>query len=144
MCSDGLHVQRVECLQPSHSARLPLSYSQRVPSTAFMAGARICVMPRPTRLKALLRCLPVTTSAAPAHPTPPGLQVPSDNCVFNEKPDMKAAEITASAVAALRSGKWKMVRVNYANPDMVGHTGAARAEGWGALCVVWWGGGGGD
>lgn len=40
---------------------------------------------------------------------------------------MKAREITAAAVAALKSGKWKMVRVNYANPDMVGHTGDLKA-----------------
>lgn len=50
-------------------------------------------------------------------------QVPSDKCVFNEKPDMKAPEITAAGIEALRSGKYKMVRINYANPDMVGHTG---------------------
>jgi bisphosphoglycerate-independent phosphoglycerate mutase (AlkP superfamily) len=36
---------------------------------------------------------------------------------------MKAAEITAAGIEALKSGKYKMVRINYANPDMVGHTG---------------------
>lgn len=36
---------------------------------------------------------------------------------------MKAREITDAAIEALKSGKYKMVRVNYANPDMVGHTG---------------------
>mmetsp|Transcript_20693 Transcript_20693/g.37063 ORF Transcript_20693/g.37063 Transcript_20693/m.37063 type:complete len:493 (-) Transcript_20693:423-1901(-) len=51
------------------------------------------------------------------------LEIPSDNCPFNEKPDMKAAEITEASIAALKSGKYKMVRVNFANPDMVGHTG---------------------
>jgi 2,3-bisphosphoglycerate-independent phosphoglycerate mutase len=51
------------------------------------------------------------------------LEIPSDNCPFNEKPDMKAREITEAGIAALRSGKYQMVRLNFANPDMVGHTG---------------------
>ena len=38
---------------------------------------------------------------------------------FNELPDMKAAEITEAGKEALLSGRYKMVRVNYANPDMV-------------------------
>jgi hypothetical protein len=50
-------------------------------------------------------------------------QIPSDKVVFNEKPDMKAQEITDAGKAALESGKYDMVRVNFANPDMVGHTG---------------------
>ena len=36
---------------------------------------------------------------------------------------MKAREITAAGKEALKSGKYDVVRVNYANPDMVGHTG---------------------
>jgi len=51
------------------------------------------------------------------------VEIPSDRVVFNEKPDMKAREITAAGIEALRSGRFKMVRLNYANPDMVGHTG---------------------
>lgn len=51
------------------------------------------------------------------------VEIPSDNCPFNEKPDMKAAEITAAGHEALRSKKFGMVRINFANPDMVGHTG---------------------
>lgn len=39
------------------------------------------------------------------------LQVP-----FNEAPDMKAREITEAGKEALRSGRFKMVRVNFANP----------------------------
>ena len=46
-----------------------------------------------------------------------------DNCQFNEKPLMKAREITAAGKEAMISGKYDVVRVNYANPDMVGHTG---------------------
>jgi 2,3-bisphosphoglycerate-independent phosphoglycerate mutase len=51
------------------------------------------------------------------------LEIPSDTVPFNEKPDMKAREITAAAKEALRSGKFDQVRINFANPDMVGHTG---------------------
>ncbi len=37
------------------------------------------------------------------------LQIPSDRVVFNEKPAMKAVEITAAGIEALKSGKYKMV-----------------------------------
>ena len=51
-------------------------------------------------------------------------QIKSDqNIAFNEKPRMKCREITAAAVEALRSGKYRHVRLNFPNPDMVGHTG---------------------
>ncbi|KAK9811625.1 hypothetical protein WJX72_007216 [[Myrmecia] bisecta] len=51
------------------------------------------------------------------------VEIPSDNIPFNEKPEMKAREITEAGKEALLSGKYRMVRINYANPDMVGHTG---------------------
>ena len=56
------------------------------------------------------------------------LQVPSDqNIAFNEKPMMKCHEITEFGVKALKSGKYRHVRVNFPNPDMVGHTGDLEA-----------------
>ena len=39
---------------------------------------------------------------------------------------VKAREICDAGKAALRSAKFKMVRINFANPDMVGHTGACQ------------------
>ncbi len=45
---------------------------------------------------------------------------------------MKAVEITAAGIEALKTGKYKMVRINYANPDMVGHTGDLEAT---KVCV---------
>ncbi|KAG2502044.1 hypothetical protein HYH03_000538 [Edaphochlamys debaryana] len=51
------------------------------------------------------------------------LEIPSDKIEFNHAPDMKAREITAASKEAILSGKYKVVRVNFANPDMVGHTG---------------------
>ncbi len=47
------------------------------------------------------------------------MQIPSDSCPFNEAPDMKAFEITEAGKEALLSKRFQMVRVNYANPDMV-------------------------
>ena len=35
----------------------------------------------------------------------------------------EGAEITDTLIAAIRSGKYRFLRVNYANGDMVGHTG---------------------
>ena len=36
---------------------------------------------------------------------------------------MKAAEITDRLIEELRGGRWRHARLNYANGDMVGHTG---------------------
>jgi 2,3-bisphosphoglycerate-independent phosphoglycerate mutase len=40
---------------------------------------------------------------------------------------MKAAEIADAMIAALKSGAYKTLRCNFANGDMVGHTGNFRA-----------------
>jgi len=55
------------------------------------------------------------------------VEIPSDNVPFNQAPLMKAREITAAGKEALLSGKYDVVRINYANPDMVGHTGDIKA-----------------
>ncbi len=44
------------------------------------------------------------------------VEIPSDTVPFNEAPEMKAREITEAGKEALLSGKYDMVRVNYANP----------------------------
>jgi 2,3-bisphosphoglycerate-independent phosphoglycerate mutase len=50
--------------------------------------------------------------------------VPSPKvATYDLGPEMSAPELTAKAVAAIRSGKYDLVVLNYANPDMVGHTG---------------------
>lgn len=46
---------------------------------------------------------------------------------YDLQPEMSAAEVTAMAKAAILSGKYGLVVVNYANPDMVGHTGSLPA-----------------
>jgi 2,3-bisphosphoglycerate-independent phosphoglycerate mutase len=54
-------------------------------------------------------------------------EVPSDVVPFEQRPWMKAAEITDAMIAALQSGRYKTLRCNFANGDMVGHTGNFRA-----------------
>ena len=51
------------------------------------------------------------------------VEVPSDKVPFELRPWMKAAEVTDQVLAAIESGKYQFLRVNYANGDMVGHTG---------------------
>ncbi len=51
------------------------------------------------------------------------MEIPSDRVEFNERPWMKAAEITDSVIDAVKNGKYDFIRLNYANGDMVGHTG---------------------
>jgi 2,3-bisphosphoglycerate-independent phosphoglycerate mutase len=54
-------------------------------------------------------------------------EVASDVVPFEQRPWMKAAEITDAMIAALQSRQYKTLRCNYANGDMVGHTGNFRA-----------------
>ena len=50
--------------------------------------------------------------------------VPSPKvATYDLKPEMSAAELTEKAVEAIDSGKYDLIVLNYANPDMVGHTG---------------------
>jgi 2,3-bisphosphoglycerate-independent phosphoglycerate mutase len=53
--------------------------------------------------------------------------VPSDLRPFDERPWMKAAEVTDAFIEAMESGQYKHMRLNYANGDMVGHTGVLQA-----------------
>ncbi len=55
------------------------------------------------------------------------VEIPSDRIAFDRKPWMKAAEITDQVVAAIGSGSYRFIRLNYANGDMVGHTGVEAA-----------------
>lgn len=50
-------------------------------------------------------------------------EVPSDVIPFEQRPWMKAAEVTDKLVEAIESGEYKFIRCNYPNGDMVGHTG---------------------
>ena len=54
-------------------------------------------------------------------------EVTSDVVPFEQRPWMKAAEIADAMIAALQSGQYRTLRCNFANGDMVGHTGNFRA-----------------
>jgi 2,3-bisphosphoglycerate-independent phosphoglycerate mutase len=50
--------------------------------------------------------------------------VPSPHvATYDQKPDMSAYEVMAKLETAIASGKYDFIAVNFANPDMVGHTG---------------------
>ena len=56
------------------------------------------------------------------------IMVPSPKvATYDLQPEMSAPELTAKAVAAIESGKYDLIVLNYANPDMVGHTGSLPA-----------------
>ena len=46
---------------------------------------------------------------------------------YDLKPEMSALEVTDKVVEAINSGKYDSIILNYANPDMVGHTGSLEA-----------------
>jgi len=53
------------------------------------------------------------------------IMVPSPKvATYDLQPEMSAPELTDKAVAAIGSGKYDLIVLNYANPDMVGHTGS--------------------
>ena len=54
-------------------------------------------------------------------------EIPSDVVPFEQRPWMKCAEITDALIEALESGKYRYLRVNFPNGDMVGHTGSFAA-----------------
>ncbi len=55
------------------------------------------------------------------------IEIPSDNVPFEQRPWMKAAEITDRVLEAVKDGGYGFIRLNYANGDMVGHTGKPQA-----------------
>ena len=54
-------------------------------------------------------------------------EVPSDKIRFDLRPWMKAGEITDRVIDAIASGRYRFIRANLANGDMVGHTGVEAA-----------------
>jgi 2,3-bisphosphoglycerate-independent phosphoglycerate mutase len=56
------------------------------------------------------------------------IMVPSPKvATYDLQPEMSAPELTDKAVQAIDSGKYDMIVLNFANPDMVGHTGSLPA-----------------
>lgn len=54
-------------------------------------------------------------------------EIKSDVVPFEQRPWMKAAEITDTLIEAIKSQKYAFLRVNFPNGDMVGHTGSYEA-----------------
>lgn len=52
---------------------------------------------------------------------------PQEVATYDQKPEMSAYGIRDAACKAIRSGKYGLVVINFANADMVGHTGSKEA-----------------
>ncbi len=55
------------------------------------------------------------------------VEIPSDIVPFEERPWMKCADITDRVIKEIESGKWDLIKLNFPNGDMVGHTGVYEA-----------------
>jgi 2,3-bisphosphoglycerate-independent phosphoglycerate mutase len=56
------------------------------------------------------------------------VEVPSDIVPFDTKPEMKASEVCEVVIDDLARRGHRFIRVNFANGDMVGHTGSLQAS----------------
>jgi 2,3-bisphosphoglycerate-independent phosphoglycerate mutase len=52
---------------------------------------------------------------------------PKDVATYDLKPQMSAYEVCDKLTTAIRSGQYDVIIINFANPDMVGHTGVQEA-----------------
>ena len=52
---------------------------------------------------------------------------PKDVATYDLKPEMSAPEVGMDLVEAIKSDKYDVIIINFANPDMVGHTGVISA-----------------
>jgi 2,3-bisphosphoglycerate-independent phosphoglycerate mutase len=55
------------------------------------------------------------------------IEIPSDIIPFEQRPWMKAADITDTVLKAIQENKHRFIRLNFPNGDMVGHTGSYQA-----------------
>jgi len=55
------------------------------------------------------------------------IEIPSDVVPFEQRPWMKCAEITDELIKRIEEGKYRYIRANFPNGDMVGHTGNMEA-----------------
>jgi 2,3-bisphosphoglycerate-independent phosphoglycerate mutase len=63
-----------------------------------------------------------------ANPGEDRVMVPSPKvATYDLQPEMSAPEVTDKLVAAIEAGSFDAIVVNFANPDMVGHTGMMAA-----------------
>ncbi len=63
-----------------------------------------------------------------SYPGEDRIMVPSPKvATYDLQPEMSAPELTHKALEVITSGKYDLIVLNYANPDMVGHTGILSA-----------------
>ena len=55
------------------------------------------------------------------------VEIPSDIVPFEQRPWMQCALITDKLIEMIRSGRYRAIRCNFPNGDMVGHTGSIEA-----------------
>jgi 2,3-bisphosphoglycerate-independent phosphoglycerate mutase len=63
------------------------------------------------------------------------VEIKSDVVPFEQRPWMKCAEITDKVIEAIEGGRYGMIRLNFPNGDMVGHTGIYQAVVCGLECI---------
>jgi len=55
------------------------------------------------------------------------VEIPSDRVSFDQRPWMQCAQIADRVIAEIEGGKYRFIRLNFPNGDMVGHTGDYQA-----------------
>ena len=60
----------------------------------------------------------------PGEPSPRSF---SEVATYDLSPAMSAEQLTDSCIAAIEQADYSLIVINYANPDMVGHTGVMDA-----------------
>src|SRR3546814_14991734 len=84
--------------------------------------------PRSTRTDTLCPYTTLCRSEEAPFPGEERILVPSPKvATYDLKPEMSAPEVTDRLVEAIRSARFDFILVNYANADMVGHTGVIDA-----------------
>ena len=64
----------------------------------------------------------------PPYPGEERILIPSPRvATYDQKPEMSAAEVTEEFLGQLQFDNYQVIIMNYANPDMVGHTGDMKA-----------------
>ena len=112
--------QLMQAIFPPQTWRTSSARSSPTPA------ARSCAWPRPRNI----RTSPISSTAAARSPIrgEDRIMVPSPKvATYDLQPEMSAPELTDKAVEAIGSGKYDLIVLNYANPDMVGHTGSLPA-----------------
>jgi 2,3-bisphosphoglycerate-independent phosphoglycerate mutase len=104
-----------EVLAKEGCTQLRIAETEKYPHvTYFLSGGQEATLPGETRLI---------------------IPSPRDVATYDQKPEMSAAAVGQKVREAISSGKYDVIIVNFANPDMVGHTGNLKAAVKAVECV---------